>query len=119
MLPQVGDGVWIEFEAGQLQHPIWSGCWFQSGQRPDPQGDKVRVIVTGMGHKFVLDEENNEIKLIHPMGGELTIGATEIVITLGACELKMSPTEISLNQGMVKVTVAGVSLVNDAMKLGV
>jgi len=74
--------------------------------------------VTDGGHKVVLDEENDEVKLVHPMGGELTIGATEIVMKLGACELKMSATEISLNNGMVKVTVAGVSLVNDAMKLG-
>jgi hypothetical protein len=119
MLPVVGDGVWIEFEAGSISHPIWSGCMFPSGGRPNPQGERVRVIVTDMGHQVVLDEENNEIKLVHPMGGELTIGATEIVMSLGACELKISPTEISLNQGMVKVTVAGVSLVNDAMKLGV
>ena len=118
MLPVVGDGVWIEFEAGNINNPIWTGCIFPSGGRPEPQGERVRVIVTDGGHKVVLDEENNEIKLVHPMGGELTIGATEIVMTLGACELKMSATEISLNQGMVKVTVAGVSLVNDAMKLG-
>jgi len=118
MLPVVGDGVWIEFEAGNLNNPIWTGCIAPSGGRPDPQGERVRVIVTDAGHKVVLDEEANEIKLVHPGGGELTMGASEIVLSLGACELKMSATEISLNQGMVKVTVAGVSLVNDAMKLG-
>ncbi|HQX82817.1 MAG TPA: phage baseplate assembly protein V, partial [Vicinamibacterales bacterium] len=36
MLPKVGSGVWIEFEAGQLDHPIWSGAWWAAGQRPDP-----------------------------------------------------------------------------------
>jgi hypothetical protein len=118
MLPRVGDGVWIEFEAGDLGHPIWSGCVFPDGGRPDPVGERVRVIVTDNGHKVVLDEENNRIQLVHPGGGTLTMSADAIVLSLGSCELKMSSTDISLNQGMVKVTLAGVSLVNDAMKIG-
>jgi uncharacterized protein involved in type VI secretion and phage assembly len=28
MIPQVGAGVWIEFEQGDADYPIWSGCWF-------------------------------------------------------------------------------------------
>ena len=118
MLPEVGTGVWIEFEAGDIARPIWSGCWFANDQRPDPQGDRVRVIVTGSGHQIVLDEESDEIKLVHPGGAELTMSASEIVLKLGASELKLTTNEISLNNGMVKVTTAGVSLVNDAMKFG-
>jgi uncharacterized protein involved in type VI secretion and phage assembly len=30
MIPQVGTGVWIEFEQGDADYPIWSGCWFGS-----------------------------------------------------------------------------------------
>jgi len=29
-IPQIGTGVWIEFEQGDVDHPIWSGCWFGS-----------------------------------------------------------------------------------------
>jgi uncharacterized protein involved in type VI secretion and phage assembly len=29
-LPQIGAGVWIEFEQGDPDYPIWSGCWFGS-----------------------------------------------------------------------------------------
>jgi uncharacterized protein involved in type VI secretion and phage assembly len=29
-IPQVGTGVWVEFEQGDADHPIWSGCWFGS-----------------------------------------------------------------------------------------
>ena len=25
-LPEIGAGVWIEFECGDLGHPIWVGC---------------------------------------------------------------------------------------------
>jgi uncharacterized protein involved in type VI secretion and phage assembly len=119
MLPKVGSGVWIEFEAGDISRPIWSGGFFASGQRPTPDGERARVIVSDSGHQVILDDDGAEIKIVHSAGAQLTMSATEIILSLGACELKISPTEISLNQGMVKVTVAGVSLVNDAMKLGV
>ncbi len=27
-LPQIGTGLWVEFEQGDPDHPIWSGCWY-------------------------------------------------------------------------------------------
>jgi phage baseplate assembly protein gpV len=119
ILPQVGSGVWIEFEAGNLDHPIWSGGWWASGQRPDPQGDQVRVVVSESGHQVVLDDAAGEVKIVHSGGPEIKMTATEVVITVGSCELKISATDISLNNGLVKVGLAGVSLVNGAMAFGV
>ena len=87
MLPKVGSGVWIEFEAGNLDIPIWSGCWWASGQRPDRKGRGVRVIVSEDGHKVILDDDADEVKLVHGGGPEITMTATEIVLTVGACEI--------------------------------
>ncbi len=119
MLPKVGSGVWIEFEAGRLDNPIWSGAWWASGQRPDPQGAAVRVIVSERGHKFILDDDADEVTLVHGSGPEIKMTATEIVLTCGACEIKISNQNISLNNGLIKVGLAGVSLVNGAMSFGV
>jgi hypothetical protein len=33
-IPPVGAGVWIEFEAGDVSRPIWSGCWWGAGEAP-------------------------------------------------------------------------------------
>jgi Type VI secretion system/phage-baseplate injector OB domain len=118
LLPQVGDGVWIEFEGGDISRPIWSGCWFASGQRPSPNGEKARLLATSAGHQILVDEDADEITLVHPGGAEVTLGASEITLTLGSCSLKITTTEINLNNGMVKVTTAGASLVNDAFKVG-
>jgi hypothetical protein len=118
MLPAIGSGVWIEFEAGRLDNPIWSGAWWASGQRPDPQGPKVRVIVSENGHQVILDDDGDEVKIVHSSGPEIKLTATEIVLTCGSCELKISSTEISLNNGLIKVGLAGVSLVNGAMSVG-
>jgi Type VI secretion system/phage-baseplate injector OB domain len=33
-LPPVGTDVWIEFEQGNIDYPIWSGCFWTQGQPP-------------------------------------------------------------------------------------
>jgi uncharacterized protein involved in type VI secretion and phage assembly len=30
VLPPKGAGVWVEFEQGETEYPIWSGCWYGS-----------------------------------------------------------------------------------------
>jgi hypothetical protein len=31
-IPPAGAGVWIEFEEGDLDRPIWTGCWWREGE---------------------------------------------------------------------------------------
>jgi len=33
-VPLPGTGVWIEFEAGDVTRPVWTGCWWGSAQVP-------------------------------------------------------------------------------------
>ena len=48
----------------------------------------------------------------------LMSGST-ITLTVGACKIEIGTTAISLNDGIIKVGPAGVSLVNGAMSFGV
>ncbi|MGD9614575.1 MAG: phage baseplate assembly protein V [Alphaproteobacteria bacterium] len=118
LIPEIGDGVWIEFEGGDLSRPIWSGCWWADGQRPDPASNLARLLSTGAGHQIVIDEDGDTIRLVHPGGAEIVIGQSEITISIGQCKIRLTASEINLNNGMVKVTTAGASLVNDALKVG-
>lgn len=34
VLPNVGQGVWIEFENGDPRLPVWTGMWFRPGEPP-------------------------------------------------------------------------------------
>src|SRR3989442_8011649 len=33
-IPPIGAGVWIEFEAGDVSRPVWSGWWWSSCEGP-------------------------------------------------------------------------------------
>src|SRR5262249_14901219 len=35
-IPEPGDGVWIQFEAGKTPLPVWIGFWWASGEIPEP-----------------------------------------------------------------------------------
>jgi uncharacterized protein involved in type VI secretion and phage assembly len=122
LLPEVGSGVWIEFEAGNLDNPIWSGAWWAKDQRPDPKGPGVRVLVSKAGHKVILDDDANQVQIVHgdaAVAKTITITATEIVLKCGVCEIKISNDNISLNDGQIKIGLAGVSLAKGAMTFGV
>lgn len=61
-VPAIGSWVWIEFEGGDPEHPIWSGCFWGEGETPlpakvpaPPPGVKV-VLQTQTGHNIVVDD---------------------------------------------------------------
>ena len=103
VLPEVGDGVWIEFEAGDPSRPIWTGCWWAQGEMPDPKGPKKRNLITSTGMKIVLDDDSTEMQLIHPGGGEITFTNTDLTIKYGATVIKLSSAGVDVNNGALKV----------------
>lgn len=47
-VPPIGAGVWVEFEAGDPQFPIWSGCWWGSAAEVPPLVHAVQPPIQGM-----------------------------------------------------------------------
>jgi len=103
LLPEVGDGVWIEFEAGDLSRPIWTGCWWARGELPAPGSTETRTLVTSRGHKLVLDDRNDQVQLLHAGGAELTLTNTTITLKIGATQLELSASGVNINNGAFQV----------------
>jgi uncharacterized protein involved in type VI secretion and phage assembly len=67
-LPPVGAGVWIEFEAGDISRPIWTGCYWGSAEPPmKPPGSlsepTTHIWRTTFGLTAVLDDEAKTMTL--------------------------------------------------------
>lgn len=49
-IPPVGSNIWVEFEGGDLDSPIWSGCFWGEGELPEnarvSEPEKVQVFRT-------------------------------------------------------------------------
>jgi uncharacterized protein involved in type VI secretion and phage assembly len=103
-LPEEGDGVWIEFEAGHPWLPIWTGFWWGKNQKPEDATENVRVITTSHGHQIVLDDENDELRLEHGNGPSIVIAKDKITITVGGKKIELSDQGLDVNSGNLKVT---------------
>ncbi|MCP4117243.1 MAG: hypothetical protein GY737_17975 [Desulfobacteraceae bacterium] len=103
VLPEEDDGVWIEFEAGDPSRPIWTGCWWASGEMPDPGGTETRVLVTSGGHKVILDDERSKLQLLHSGGAELTMTDNDITLKIGSTRIVLSAAGVNINNGAFEV----------------
>jgi hypothetical protein len=104
LLPEVGDGVWIEFEAGDPARPLWTGCWWASEEMPTVGKTDARVLVTSGGHQIILDDGNRELKLVHSGGAEIEMTNNEIILKIGSKQIKISAAGVDINNGAFKVT---------------
>lgn len=120
LLPEVGDGVWIEFEAGDPSRPIWSGCWWSRDEGlPSPASTTIRVLATTPGHRIVLDESADEIVVTHPGGAEVKLTSSSISLVVGGSEITMTGSDLTLKSGsgQVKLSASGVSVNNGALEV--
>jgi len=102
-VPPVGAGVWIEFEAGDVSRPVWSGCWW--GERKLPKNNSgtmatppIKIIRSEKGLMVTLDDNSQTIHVSDTNGrnmleiqvqpGKITIkGATKAVVEAPQIEL--------------------------------
>jgi len=80
-VPEVGSSVWVEFEAGDVSRPIWTGVfWRTSAEVPSEarlNEPTTRVLKTPSGHVLQFDDAkgSERFRLAHPAGGEMTVDA--------------------------------------------
>jgi len=111
-MPDVGAGVWIEFEGGDLSYPIWSGTWFTSGAIPESAQAGKKVFKTSSGHKIVLDDDGGSLEIIDSNGNSVTMDASTVKIAAGgAVKVVIDAPQIELVDGATSPLVLGDQLV--------
>jgi hypothetical protein len=114
MIPSPGTGVWVEFEQGQIDNPIWSGCWYGSAaevpvlvREASPATPPIVLQTRGQTTVMLADAPGPGagILLQTATGGRISI--TDDGITLsngkGATITLVGPT-VTLNEGALVVT---------------
>ena len=103
-IPEVGDGVWIEFEGGDVARPIWSGAWWADDEMPSQAGTQKRAFITAAGHRLALDDDADEIRLEHSSGPKIVISGTSITLEVAGKKIEISSACVSVNNGNLEVT---------------
>lgn len=114
MLPQIGAGVWVEFEQGDPDYPIWvGGYWGLAAEVPalalagNPASPSV-VFQTGLQNTLVISDlpgPTGGIMLKSTTGASLIVNDTGIYIQNGkGASIVLSGPAVTINSGALVIT---------------
>ena len=113
MIPQIGTGVWVEFEQGNPDYPIWSGCWYglvaevpALALAGNPASPSI-VLQTSLQNSLIISDlpgPTAGIMLKSTTGATLIVNDTGIYIQNGkGAMLTMIGPTVTINNGAITV----------------
>lgn len=112
MIPPIGANVWVEFEGGDIDYPIWSGCFWGVGETPaTPAVPQMKIIkmdtisltlseLPGVGG-VTLEVSPPSVAL--PL--KMTFDAQGIKLDAGPLGVvELTPAGVKINSGALEVT---------------
>ncbi|MGM9474525.1 phage baseplate assembly protein V [Pseudarthrobacter sp. YS3] len=113
VVPQIGSGVWIEYEQGDADYPIWSGCFWGVAADVPPlalTGNPVSpsiVLQTGLQNTVLLSDvpgPTGGIMLKSSTGAVIMVNDIGITISNGkGATIVMTGPTVSINNGALTV----------------
>lgn len=113
-VPPIGAGVWVEFEQGDSDYPIWSGCWWGSAAEVPTQARVATPPIQGMTFQTTLQNSISVSDAPGPAGGIMlksTTGATIIVNDVGiiiqngkGASITLTGPTVTINNGALVIT---------------
>lgn len=113
-VPPIGASVWVEFEQGNSDYPIWSGCfWGSAAEVPPlalaaPPGVQA-IVVQSVGQSTLMISDvpgpTGGILLKASSGAMIAINDTGITISNGqGATITLTGPTVTVNQGALAVT---------------
>jgi len=102
MLPEVGSGVWIEFEGGDVSYPIWTGCFWGAGEVPSAANADIKSIITTAG-SLALDNNASSITLTDAQQNTVVMDSSGITSTSGSSSVAIGAAGVNVNNGALEV----------------
>lgn len=116
-VPAIGANVWIEFEHGDVNKPIWSGCyWGDTGQVPlaaleeDPATPPILIQSVGQNSIMIGGDTLTGITISCgpaelPTSPQITLTPEGITLSAGLCKIKISVESVSINDGALEISL--------------
>ena len=113
VVPIIGSGVWIEFEQGDSDYPIWvGGFWGSAEEVPalalagSPALQQIVIQTTGQNTLMISDVPGptGGILLKSTSGAMISISDTGIIISNGqGATIDMTGASVTVNEGALEV----------------
>ena len=105
-IPPVGANIWVEFEGGDPDYPIWSGCFWGTGEVPaQPAVAEMKVFKTDSGTITLNDLPGaGGITIETTTGMKIVISSLGIEIDNGqGGKITLTGPQVSVNEGALEV----------------
>jgi hypothetical protein len=110
LIPPRGANLWIEFEAGDPDKPIWAGGFWTVGQTPAlPALPTTKILKTGSA-TLTLDDLPGvggitlEVsKPVAPIPVKIVLTGQGIEISCGGAKVKLDLVKVTINDGALEV----------------
>jgi uncharacterized protein involved in type VI secretion and phage assembly len=108
-IPPVGASVWMEFEAGLLENPIWTGCFWNENEQIEEEnlGPEIKIIQTNFATIKINDSNSSpEIKIKTESNLEVTLTSDEIKLTTNSqpsAKISIKNNTVVVNDGALEV----------------
>ena len=108
-IPPVGANVWIEFENGDPDFPIWVGGFWGVGEAPKmPALPNIKVIRTDTATITMSDIPGlNGVTIETITGLKIVMDITGIELSNLTSSVKITPVSVSINKGALDVLSLG------------
>lgn len=118
-LPPKGANIWVEFEGGNIDYPIWTGCFWNAGEVPVKPAVATTKVLKTESVELRLDDAKGAGGVTLKIGAPgvsvpITINATSngVQITTQGAKLRLTPAaiELTLAPAALKLAAGGVKL---------
>jgi Type VI secretion system/phage-baseplate injector OB domain len=82
-IPSVGDNIWVEFEKGDPNFPIWNYGWFSQNEPPTNAKPEVFIWQSKEGQRIELNDSTGEVKLTDKNGLVIQLKNDKVFIGKG------------------------------------
>lgn len=107
-MPPVGANVWVEFEGGDPEYPIWSGCFWSVNDLPATMAiPSMKVLKTDTVTLTLNDFPGpaSGVTIEIAAGAKITLTSTSIEISNGSGgTVKLAGPKVSINDSALEVT---------------
>jgi Type VI secretion system/phage-baseplate injector OB domain len=103
MLPDIGSGVWIEFEGGDVSRPIWVGCFWRENEIPSSTDAAVKTVITTAG-TISMDTGGGSLTLTGVQQQTVVLDSNGITLTADSGSVSVGTSGVSINNGALAVT---------------
>lgn len=110
-LPPAGTSIWCEFEAGELNQPIWSGCFWKDGEIDTADAVKKVFFLKVPGVTIRVDNDSGEVVIESAAGPKITMSS-------GGLKLEATQIDLQANGGTATLSATGFDAMGGALSVG-